>query len=110
MTSPQKEQAAGGRPGSELNSIHGSKRRCKYNTREEFRQSFTSVNYPRRLGEFYCEVKSASHAGLARGIAADDVGGVVTTFGLSNRRGLDALDAWAAIMDAHRAAVLEAMA
>lgn len=91
-------------------SIHGSKRRCKYNTRETHRQEFTNVNYPRRLGELYCAVKSVSHSGLARGIAAGDVIDGATVFGLCNRRGLDALDAWAAILDAHRAAMLEARA
>lgn len=91
-------------------SIHPSKCSANYNHGELQRQSFTNVNYPRRLGELYCAVKSVSHSGLARGFQSDDVLEAATVWGLCNRRGMDALDAWAAILDAHRAALVEAHA
>lgn len=110
MNHHQKEMAPVVRGHFETNSIHGSKRRCKYNTREANRQSFTNVNYPRRLGELYSAVKTVSHSGLARGFQSDDVLEAATVWGLCSRSGLDALDAWSVILDAHRAALVEARA
>lgn len=91
-------------------SIHGSKRRVYCSARELPRQVFTSVNYPRRLGELYCAAKFISQDGLTRGYSSGDVLEAVTTWTFCSRNGLDVLDAWQAVMDAHRAALVEARA
>lgn len=107
MIDHQKEMAPVVRGHLETNSIHGSKRGCEYITRNRSRQVFTSVNYPRRLGELYCAAKFISRDGLARGYSSSDVLEAVTQWTFCSRNGLDALDAWQAVIDAHRAAALE---
>lgn len=108
MNHYQKEMAPVVRGHFETTKIHAGKSRCNYITRTASRQVFTSANYVRHLGELYRAAKFISRDGLTRGFAAGDVLEAVTHWTLCSRNGLDALDAWQAAMDAHRAALVEA--